>query len=128
MRVNTLSSFTVSFSIWFSFDFLLQQFLAVMNPPLHRRQRNSHKRRNAVQGHLVQKTQPQRHRLIRRKTVERRDHFLVTLLLRERLREGLDLLEQRFVECYSLTHVGRFALTNPHRPKTRYRRQPRRKL
>src|ERR1044071_3796750 len=99
-----------------------------MNPPLHRRQRNSHKRRNAVQRHLVQKTQPQRHRVIRRKTLERRNHLLVAFLLRERLREGLDLLEQRFVECYSFTRVGRFALAKPQSAMTSYRRQPRRKL
>src|ERR1041384_290343 len=99
-----------------------------MNPPLHRRQRNSHKCRNAVQRHLVQKTQPQRHRIIRRKTLERRDHFLVTLLLRGWLREGLDLFEERFVECHSLTHLCSLAFTKPKSAMTSYRRQPRRKL
>src|ERR1700752_274861 len=128
MRRNTLSSFTVSFSIWFSFNSLSQQFLAVMNPPLHRRQWNSHKRRNAVQRHPAQKAQSQRHRVIRRKTLERRDHFLVTFLLRQGLRQRLNLFEQRFVERYPFTHLRRFALTKPQSAMTCYRRQPCRKL
>src|SRR6185369_6963738 len=128
MRRNTLSSFTVSFSIWFSFNFLLQQFLAVMNSPLHRRQRNSHKRRNTIERHLVQKSQPQRHCIIRRKTLERLDHFLVAFLLCERLREGFDIFEQRFVKRHSFLHLRRFALAKPQSAMTRYRRQPRRKL
>src|SRR6185369_13624358 len=99
-----------------------------MNPPLHRRQRKSHKRRNAVQRHLVQKAQSQRHRVIRRKTLERLDHLFITFLLRERPRERPNLFEQRFVECYSLTHLRRFALTKPKSAMTRYRREPRRKL
>src|SRR5205085_1236664 len=131
MRRRTLSSFIVSCSIWFSslirrFKFCAQQFLAVMNSPLHGREWNSHKRADALERHIVQKMQSQRHRVISRKTVERFYHLLVSFLLGKRLRQGFNLFEQRLVERHTFTQMRCLALRETQRTMTCYRRQPRR--
>src|SRR6185295_9340134 len=130
MRRRTLSSFTVSFSIWFSslIHFCSQQFFAVMNSPLHCRQRDSHERGDTVEWHVVEKAQPQRHCVIWWEVVQCFHHLLIPLLIRQRPSERFNLLEERLVERHSLTHVFGFALAEPQRPMPCYRGQPRRKL
>src|SRR5690349_8649193 len=99
-----------------------------MNAPLHGRERHSHKGGNAVQRHLVEKTQTQWHRIISRQTVERFDHRLISLLLSDRLRECFDLFEQRLVERDPFLQVRRLALAESQSAMARDRREPGRKL
>src|SRR5437763_8067820 len=110
MRRRTLSSFTISCSIWFSslirrFEFRAQQFLAMMNSPLHCREWNSHERADALQRHVVEKMQPQGHCVISRKTVERFYHLLVSFFLGDWLRQCFDFFEQRLVQRDAFTQM-----------------------
>src|SRR6185369_16150654 len=101
---------------------------AVMNSPLHGREWNSHKRSDAIEWHLVEKAESQRHRVVSGKTGQRLYRRFVTFLIRDRPRQGFDLFQQRFVEGHALLRVRCFTLAKSQRSMTRNGRQPCTKL
>src|ERR1700755_1058291 len=99
-----------------------------MNSPLHCREWNSHERGDAIEWHLVEKAQPQRHRVISWKTVEGLYRRFIAFFICDRPRQCFDLFEQRFIQGDTLSYVRRFALTEAQSSVACDGRQPCTKL